>query len=192
MRTIAPMHPAFDASDPLTGKLAGAMLLLMKGSQHEVMKITAELDLSFSQLRILFMLEHAGRDLAVNEIADGLSLSMAATGRAIDALHRTGLVSRTEDQADRRVKRIALTDEGTATTERIATARVAAVQAIVDRLDAEERAELEIAATTLSALVANHLPAAQTPCAAPTPPAGNSGDAGAAEQPAPARTEQTA
>lgn len=165
------MLPSFDNHDPLTAKLSGAMLALMKGSQHEVMEITAELDLSLSQLRTLFMLEHAEHPLAVNEIADRLSLSMAAAGRAIDAMHRSGLVSRREDDADRRVKRIALTEAGTATTQRIATARTSSVQRIVDQLSDAERADLDEAATTLTAVLANHLPAPPVTCVANAAPA---------------------
>ncbi|MDO9357312.1 MAG: MarR family transcriptional regulator [Solirubrobacteraceae bacterium] len=182
------MHPSMTTADPLTASLAGAMLLLMKGSQHEVMEITAEFDLSLSQLRILFILDHADHDLAVNEFADRLSLSMAATGRAIDGLHRHGLVSRREDAADRRVKRIALTDDGHAATSRIAAARVRSVQRVVDALSPDEREQLEAATNTLTAVLANHLPApSSSGCATPAP-----SPAAAATETAPARSEQTA
>ena len=41
-----------------------------------------------------------------------MGLSPAATGRAVDALVRAGLVTRRDDDADRRVKRLALTHDG--------------------------------------------------------------------------------
>lgn len=173
MNTVVLVNPAADSIDPLASQLAGAVLTLMKGSQHEAMEIMAELDLSLSQLRILFILDHTEQDLAVNQFADRLSLSMAATGRAIDGLHRGGLVSRREDAVDRRVKRIALTDAGTAATGRIAAVRVRSVQRIVDALSPAEREQLEAAATTLSTVLANHLPAPAAhrvePSSTPTP-----------------------
>lgn len=145
-------------ADPLTAKLAGAMLLLMKGSQNEVMGITARFDLSLSQLRMLFLLEHSDHDLAVNEIAELVGLSMPATGRAIEGLVRSGLALRREDELDRRVKRITLSDAGRDATARIADARIGAVQTLVDALDADELEQLDGAATTLNAILANHLP----------------------------------
>ena len=151
--------------DPVAARLAGVMLALMKGNQNEVMQITAEFDLSLTQLRTLFILDHSDDDLAVNQIAEALGISMPATTRAIDALHRTGLVSRREDVADRRIKRIALTDVGAAAITRIAEARIASVQNLVAALSDDERAALDEAATTLNTIVARHLPGHPQYCA---------------------------
>ena len=49
----------------------------------------------------------------MNEIAQQVNLSLAAAGRTVDKLVGTGLVDRREDIADRRVKRVSLTAEGT-------------------------------------------------------------------------------
>lgn len=160
MRTIAPMHPSMDDLDPVAARLAGVMLAIMKGNQNEVMQVTAEFDLSLSQLRTLFVLDHAHEPLAVNQIAEALGLSMPATGRAIDALVRTGLVSRNEDTVDRRVKRIALSETGQAVLTRIAEARAAAVHQLFDRLSPDELAAVSAATDTLHEIVATHLPAA--------------------------------
>lgn len=159
------MHLNLDELDPVAARLAVVMISLMKGSQNEVMQITSEFDLSLTQLRILFTLDHADEDLAVNQIADALGVSMPATGRAIDALHRTGLVSRREDAIDRRIKRIALTDVGTAAITRIAEARVATVQNLVAALSDDERAALDEAASAIDAIVARHLPSHPQYCA---------------------------
>lgn len=183
MRTIAAMHPSMEHLDPVAGRLAGVMLALMKGNQNEVMQITAEFDLSLTQLRTLFVLDQTDDDLAVNQIADALGISMPATTRAIDALHRTGLVSRREDVVDRRIKRIALTDIGTGAITRISDARIATVQNLVAALSDDERAALDAAATTLDDIVARHLPSHPQYCA----PAGAALAAGST----PAGTEST-
>ncbi|MBJ7472384.1 MAG: MarR family transcriptional regulator [Solirubrobacteraceae bacterium] len=152
------MHPSMDPADAVTERLALLVHALSKGTKHEVMEIAAEFDLTLTQLRILFIIDHAQAPLAVNQIADTLGISMPATGRAIDALHRTGLVSRREDSIDRRIKRIALTDVGLGAITRIAAARIASVQALVGALTDDERAAVDAATTTLSDIVARHLP----------------------------------
>lgn len=131
---------------------------LIKGSQAEVMSATVEFELSMTQLRMLFVLEHAGCDMAVNELAEQVGLSMAATGRAVDIVVRTGLLSRREDESDRRIKRIGLTESGRAAIVQIGQARRRAVEAFVARLDAGERAALDAAVATLGALTSLHLP----------------------------------
>jgi len=123
---------------------------LMKGSQAEVMSATAEFELTMTQLRMLFVLEHAGRDMAVNELAEQVGVSMAAAGRAVDIVVRTGLLSRREDESDRRIKRIGLTGSGRAAIVQIGQARRRAVESFVAKLDA--------AFATLGELTARHLP----------------------------------
>jgi hypothetical protein len=73
------------------GKRREAFLPLIKGSQAEIMAITADLDLTLSQGRILLELERTGEALAVNDLSSRISLSIAAAGLAIDALYRSGL-----------------------------------------------------------------------------------------------------
>lgn len=146
----------------LSGRLIAAMMPLVKGSQAEVVAATAEFDLTLTQLRILFMLEHAGSDLAVNVLAEGVGLSMAATGRAADAMVRSGLLTRREDDSDRRIKRIGLTAAGRKPILQISRVRRRAVDRFVARLDATEHAALEQAVATLDALVAKHVAPSST------------------------------
>ena len=156
--------------DPLTRQLTAVMVTLMKGSHSETMDVAMQYELTLSQLRTLFLLDRSDAPLAVNEIAEQINLSMPAAGRAIDALHRTDLVSRSEDPLDRRVKRIALTDRGSEAIASISASRLAAVQRLVDALSPEERAELQAATETLDAVVSTHLPSHPRHCAAGTAP----------------------
>ncbi|HEY2637073.1 MAG TPA: MarR family transcriptional regulator, partial [Solirubrobacteraceae bacterium] len=64
---------------------------------------------------------------------------VGATSRAVDALYRDGLVSRREDEADRRVKRIALTSAGDAVLDRLGAARRDALTRFASRLTGDER-----------------------------------------------------
>lgn len=168
------MRPSKTTSDTLAGRLIASMMPLVKGSQAEVVTATAEFDLTLTQLRILFLLEHAGHDLAVNVLADGVGLSMAATGRAVDAMVRTSLLSRREDESDRRIKRIGLTAAGRKPIVQISRARRQAVDRFVAKLDATEHAALDNAVATLGALIAKHIAppgaaGATASCAEPLP-----------------------
>jgi DNA-binding MarR family transcriptional regulator len=160
-----------ETTDALTGRLCGTLMHLFKGGNHGAMNAIGEYELTLSQLRALFVLENSEHDLAVNEIADQVGLSMAAMGRAIDALHKNGLVQRREDEADRRIKRITLTEQGATAIERIGQARMAGIRTFVDQLDEQERDQLTAAVDTLDALTAKHLPRpGQPPKASATTP----------------------
>jgi DNA-binding MarR family transcriptional regulator len=152
------MHKIQAIKDPLVAELMGAISPLFKDSQSEVMAATAEFDLTFSQLRMLFVLDRAGTDLAINELADRVSLSMGAAGRAVDGMVRAGLLFRREDVEDRRIKRIGLSPTGNRAIEQIVAARRLAVERFVSALNSTERAALATAVTTLGALTRVHFP----------------------------------
>lgn len=69
-------------------------------------------ELAFTHFKSLLILSRHGRALSVNELADELHLSLAASGRAVDKLVTLGLVLRREDPHDRRIKRVSLSDAG--------------------------------------------------------------------------------
>lgn len=138
--------------DPLAAGLIGAIFPIIKDGQTGVVSAMAGFDLTFSQFRILFVLDSEGADLAVNELAERISLSLPAAGRAVDAMVKAGLVSRREDDSDRRVKRIALAAAGSDALEKIGNSRRQAAERFVNKLDDEERAALATAVATLSGL----------------------------------------
>ncbi|MCQ4121269.1 MarR family winged helix-turn-helix transcriptional regulator [Rhodococcus tibetensis] len=80
--------------------------------ESESMDALIELDLTFSQVRMLFALSQHGEPLPINEVAERLRLSVAAAGRNVDQLVKLGLVVRQEDDRDRRVKRVSLSEAG--------------------------------------------------------------------------------
>ncbi|MER2222747.1 MAG: helix-turn-helix domain-containing protein, partial [Rhodococcus sp. (in: high G+C Gram-positive bacteria)] len=93
-------------SDDLYGALDELFTRLMSAGDSESIDALIELDLSFSQVRVLFVLAQRDAAIPINEVADELRLSVAATGRNIDQLVNMGLVDRREDERDRRVKRV--------------------------------------------------------------------------------------
>lgn len=81
------------------------------------METFAASELTFSQLRVLFVVCMEPTPMPVHEIADAVDLSVAAAGRVVDRLVQTGLVDRREDPADRRIKRVAPTEQGQAAVD---------------------------------------------------------------------------
>src|SRR4051794_26534307 len=101
------MHAAAPttAVDELAGELHGLMRVLAP-INGDAFQAVADLDLSLSQVRALMVLDHHG-PLTVGALAAHVGLSQPATSRAVEALQRSGLVTRAEDLVDRRVKRVA-------------------------------------------------------------------------------------
>jgi DNA-binding MarR family transcriptional regulator len=133
------------SAEQLAQELMAFLATTMKTAQGEVFRVVEELDLSMTQLKLLHVLDGADRELAPSELAKLVGLSPAATGRAVDGLTRQGLVSRREDDADRRVKRLALTDGGRETVGRIMAARQEGLTTLVRSLDPEQRGALSAA-----------------------------------------------
>ena len=103
--------------------------------------MVAELDSSFSQVKMMFMLEDGGEH-SVKEIATHLGLSLPAASRAVDGLIQRGWVTRRESAEDRRSRLIALTDDGRAVVGRVLRARLKTLERFADELTPEERATL--------------------------------------------------
>ncbi|HEX5501321.1 MAG TPA: MarR family transcriptional regulator [Thermomicrobiales bacterium] len=99
-----------------------------------------EADLTLAELVALHALAH--HPLTIAELAEMLYLSHSAASRAADRLVRDGLVSRQEDPADRRQKRLTLTAEGETLLGEMQRLRAGRVQEAFARLDGGEREQL--------------------------------------------------
>lgn len=97
---------------------------------------------SFARAKFLIYLQKEGPSRAA-DIADLLGLAPRTVTEALDGMERDGLVRRDPDPADRRAKRVSLTDEGLkaiATTEPL---RARLVDRIFGVLTTEERGQLD-------------------------------------------------
>ena len=104
--------------------------------------------LTMSQLRILMLLARHGAVPAA-ELARMLGVGLAASSGMIDRLVAQDLVARTEDQHDRRVRRIGLTGAGSKIIGGIIDAGQDRMRTLLSRLSAEERAVVARATTLL-------------------------------------------
>jgi DNA-binding MarR family transcriptional regulator len=109
------------------------------------------LDLSFSQMRALFVLADSQRELAVHELASLLGLSMATSGRAVAGLVKADMVTRREDDHDRRVKRVRLSEHGRQFVDGLMQAHRAAVRDCLESLSDHERDRLSQALSPILA-----------------------------------------
>jgi MarR family transcriptional regulator for hemolysin len=128
-----------NSPEAIAQQLMEVMMCSMKSSQSPMVQLTNKFDLTLSQLKIMFIIDDADHPLALHEIASATMLSLPAAGRAVDALHRSKLVSRTEDENDRRVKRVALTEVGQDAADQISEARLNALGKLFVDLTEEER-----------------------------------------------------
>ncbi len=126
---------------------------VMKRSSAPMVEFVERYDLSFSQLKVMFVLATSEEPLAIGSIAGVTGGSLPATGRAVDGLVRLELATRTEDPSDRRVKRVEITPLGTSGMDQIFENRVATLADILDGLTDRELAALADALVPLKQTV---------------------------------------
>ncbi len=113
----------------------------MQTHGRDLMHLCHEFELSFTQMKALHWL-HEEDAVSVKRLGETLGLSLAAMSRAADELVQRGLVDRTEDTSDRRIKRLKLTSSGRKLVQRMRELRHAGFQQFVDSLSAKEQAQL--------------------------------------------------
>lgn len=100
------------SSDELYGSLEEFVMRLMNLTESDGMDAMVDLDLSFSQARMLFLLAKTAEPMPIHAIAERLGLSDAAAGRNVEQLLKLDVVERRECREDRRVKLVSLTPIG--------------------------------------------------------------------------------
>ncbi|HEY8598108.1 MAG TPA: MarR family transcriptional regulator [Thermomicrobiales bacterium] len=114
---------------------------LVRDGMLAVIRTLGDEDISLTQLVTLFLLQGSGEP-TIKQVAATLGRSLSATGRLLDQLVRRGLVRRYEDERDRRVKRVALTEQGVAFVATVAYHRAGAQLTLMRHLTAAEQAEV--------------------------------------------------
>jgi DNA-binding MarR family transcriptional regulator len=135
--------PTQEKHASLTRDMYALVSYLMRKANAGTFEAIAELDLSLTQLKALCALEAVGEERSVKALAEALGVSLPAMSRAIDGLYERGFVDRREDQTDRRVKRVRLTDEGRTVPRALNEARLSALNELTGSLGDEEAAALE-------------------------------------------------
>jgi DNA-binding MarR family transcriptional regulator len=112
-------------------------------------------DISAVQFATLALL--AGEEtMTIKRVAEVLGRSVSATSRLLDQLVTRGLVNRSEDEQDRRTKRVSLSESGQAFVQAIEQKRVEAQIAVMAYLSPEEQAIVEQAMQLLAVAARRH------------------------------------
>jgi DNA-binding MarR family transcriptional regulator len=129
-----------DAS--LAEDLYALIVFLHKNCNADLFEAVGALELSLSQIKLLHHLEDQPRELSLKQAAELVHVSMPAASRMVDDLVRRGLAQRREDEDDRRMKRVCLTDGGRTAIRRLNAARLNGLEQFSEHLTATERRSL--------------------------------------------------
>jgi DNA-binding MarR family transcriptional regulator len=147
MPILAFMQATTVATQPdrvaLTRDMYALASFLMRTANVGTFNAIAELDLSFTQLKVLCALEADGEERSVKALAGSMQVSLPTMSRAVDGLFERGFVEREEDPADRRMKRVRLTDAGRTVPRALNEARLSALAELMSSLEDEEAEALE-------------------------------------------------
>ena len=140
---------ATTSAQDLASELLALWHHLMKGQSRTMFALLDELDLSMTHIKTLQVLSDCGCELSVKEVSEELGLSLPGGSRTVDALLRRGYLERREDDHDRRMKRIGVTDSGRDVARRIIEARLEGLEQFTSSLTPEQRTRLMAALTDL-------------------------------------------
>jgi DNA-binding MarR family transcriptional regulator len=135
------MDGAHSDADALTRSLTTLRHAVLRDGFLDAVRTMADHDISVAQLATFMLLDAEG-SATVGDLAADLGRSLSATSRLIDQLVQRGLVSRREDDRDRRVKRVALTEQGKELIGRVQRRRAEAQPAVMAALTEDERAQV--------------------------------------------------
>jgi DNA-binding MarR family transcriptional regulator len=97
--------------DPLSIVLQNWIEIFMQHSMQNLLRFAKETGFSMSQVGALFFVSRKGSS-GVSDIGDELGVTSAAASQMLDRLVQAGLILRSEDPHDRRLKQIVLTAKG--------------------------------------------------------------------------------
>jgi DNA-binding MarR family transcriptional regulator len=138
------------STNELATDLYALMVFMRKHCNADLFDAMGVLELSITQIKLLHHLEGDGPELTLKQVAERVPISLPAVSRTVDDLVRRGMVHRHEDDEDRRMKRISLTDEGRTVIRKLNAAQMSGVEQFTNDLKDGER---ELLAAALSELL---------------------------------------
>lgn len=124
------------------------MEVSMHRSMRDFIRFAKARELSMTQLGALLNIYHAGT-CGVSDIGDVLGVTSAASSQMLERLVRQGLVTRSEDPNDRRVKNVVLTEEGKYLIQESFHARLAWLDDLAQTLSQDQKDRVYAAFQTL-------------------------------------------
>jgi DNA-binding MarR family transcriptional regulator len=133
----------------LAGDLYALIVFVHKHCNADLFEALGALELTLTQVKLLHHLEDQPRELTLKEAAELVHVSLPAASRMVDDLVRRGLAQRREDDEDRRMKRVCLTDGGRTVIRRLNAARLSGLEQFAKTLTTTERRSLAQALSKL-------------------------------------------
>jgi DNA-binding MarR family transcriptional regulator len=128
-------------TDPILATLHEWIGIFMRRSMRNFLLYSKEKKLSMSQIGALFRLHRVG-PCGVSEISDDLGVTDAAASQMLERLVQQGLITRSEDPNDRRVKQIVLTDQGRQVLQESIHARQGWLEELARAFSPEEQGQV--------------------------------------------------
>ncbi len=107
-----------------------------------------DFDYSLPHIASLLLLDEEG-EKTIKQMAEWLGRSVSTTSRLLDHLVVRGMITRREDERDRRMKRVAITDKGRVLVAAVERQRADVQIAIMEYLSPEEQTEVSRAMVLL-------------------------------------------
>jgi DNA-binding MarR family transcriptional regulator len=134
--------------DPFIATLHRWTEVSMRRSMRNFLRYARESGLSMSQFGVLFHLSRK-RSSGVTDLGDHLGVTSAAASQMLERLVQQGLILRSEDPHDRRVKQIVLTDKGSQVLEEGIRAHQDWLVDLADTLSVNEKEQITAALNLL-------------------------------------------
>jgi DNA-binding MarR family transcriptional regulator len=137
-------------TDPFVDMLEKWIEIVMRRTMRNFVHYAREKGLSMSQIMALLHLHRHGCS-GVTDLGDHLGVTSAAASQMLERLVQMGLILRSEDPLDRRVKQIVLTDAGREVLQEGIRARQGWLEELAGRLSTNEKEQVM---ATLEILIA--------------------------------------
>jgi DNA-binding MarR family transcriptional regulator len=124
--------------DPFVDAMKQWIQLSMRNSTRNFIHYARESGLSISHFGAIFYIYRIG-SCGVTEIGEQLGVTSAAASQMLERLVQQGVVLRTEDPQDRRVKRIVLTEKGRRILDEAIQARQSWLEELAHSLSPSEK-----------------------------------------------------
>jgi DNA-binding MarR family transcriptional regulator len=143
----APILP--DDRELIARSLSQFRRTLVREFFFDFIRVFGDFDFSLPQLATLLLLDEED-ELTITQVAELLGRSVSVASRLLDQLVVRGMVRRREDERDRRVKRVAITEQGRTLVATLEQQRANAQLAVMASLSPEEQAEVTRAMALLA------------------------------------------
>lgn len=120
------------------------MELFMHRSMHGYIHYAREKNLSRSMIGTLFHLSHRDHS-GVTDLGEHLGVSSAAASQMLEHLAEEGLIQRSEDPDDRRMKKISLTEKGHQVMKDSVSARLCWLEELTESFSDKEKTQITTA-----------------------------------------------